>query len=359
MKRIYFTIFNDPVYDQRMQRICRTLAANGYEVVLIGRKTADSVEINKDSYIQHRLLCWFSTGKLYYVEFNIRLFFFLLFKKMDIICAIDLDTIIPCYYISVIKKIQRVYDAHELFSEMKEIVNRQRIKKFWLGVEKKYVPRFTFGYTVSQSIAAEFSKRYTVDYAVIRNLPLKKDTVSVTPSRDIIYQGAVNEARGFEQLVPAMQQIPLCLYIYGDGNYYAQTKALIEKYDLANKVKLMGKKKPEALSIITASAYIGINLVENTGLNQYYSLANKFFDYMDAGVPQITMRFPEYESINKQFEVAVLIEEITVDSIVNAFNMLNQPDTYARLKANCFKAKEIYNWQNEEKKLVDFYRNLP
>jgi glycosyltransferase involved in cell wall biosynthesis len=295
---------------------------------------------------------------MFYVEFNIRLFLFLLFKKMDILCAIDLDTIIPCYYISCIKNIPRVYDAHELFSEMKEIVTRPGIQQFWLAVERKYTPRFRLGYTVSQSIATEFNKRYGVDYAVIRNLPLKTDDVSVTPSRVIIYQGAVNEARGFEQLIPAMRDIPICLYIYGDGNFYPQVGALIKQYNVADKVKLMGKKKPEELSAITASAYIGVNLVENTGLNQYYSLANKFFDYINAGVPQISMRFPEYENINKIFEVAVLIDDITVEAIVNAFNQLSRQDVYDRLKANCLKAREVYNWQNEENKLVGFYKNL-
>lgn len=342
-----------------MQRICRTLADNGYKVVLVGRKTLQSVELKKESYIQHRLRCWFSRGKMFYVEFNIRLFFFLLFKKIDILCAIDLDTIIPCYYISRIKKIPRVYDAHELFSEMKEIVTRPRIQKFWLAVEKKYTPRFRFGYTVSQSIATEFNKRYRADYAVIRNLPLKTTYPSVSStSPNIIYQGAVNEARGFEQLIPAMRDIPLGLYIYGDGNFYPQVNALIEQYNVADKVKMMGKKKPEELSMITASAYIGINLVENTGLNQYYSLANKFFDYINAGVPQISMRFPEYESINNEFEVAVLIDEITIEAIVNAFSQLSKQDVYDKLKANCLKAREVYNWQNEEKKLVEFYKNL-
>ena len=45
-------------------------------------------------------------------------------------------------------------------------------------------------------------------------------------------------------------------------------------------------------------------VAENTGLNQYLALPNKFFDYMHAGLPQIAMNYPEYQKINSQFEVA-------------------------------------------------------
>src|SRR5690349_17278363 len=105
VKRILFTVTNDLNYDQRMQRICNTLADAGYDVTLIGRKLKTSAPLPDKNYKQRRLNCWFNKGKLFYAEFNIRVFFFLLFKKADCICAIDLDTILPCYYISKLKGI--------------------------------------------------------------------------------------------------------------------------------------------------------------------------------------------------------------------------------------------------------------
>ncbi len=111
-------------------------------------------------------------GWISYFEWNIRLFLFLLFRKMDVICAVDLDTILPCYFISKLKGIKRIYDAHELFTEMKEVISRPWVKKCWLAIERFALPRFEHGYTVSESIAHEFEKRYGVRYEVIRNVPV-------------------------------------------------------------------------------------------------------------------------------------------------------------------------------------------
>src|SRR4030095_6377705 len=102
-----------------MDRICTTLAENGYTVTLVGRKLKNSVPLKPKKYQQRRIRCFFNKGKLFYFEFNLRLSNWLLFRKMDAICAIDLDTIIPCHTASVLKRIPRIYDAHELFTELK------------------------------------------------------------------------------------------------------------------------------------------------------------------------------------------------------------------------------------------------
>lgn len=363
LKRIVFTVTNDLCYDQRMQRICTTLAKVGYDVLLIGRKLKDSKNLNRELYQQKRFFCFFSKGLLFYAEYNLRLFFYLLFIKADATCAIDLDTILPCYFVSMIRKKKRVYDAHELFTEMKEVISRPGIKKIWMKIEKIAVPSFQYGYTVSQSIAEEFKQRYKVVYEVIRNVPVKKKANPPATKNSclkiIIYQGAVNEARGLENLILAMEFIEAELHIYGDGNIYKRIETLIVQKGLREKIILKGKLSPEELKAITGNAEIGINLVEPYGLNQVYSLANKFFDYIHASVPQVTMDFPEYKKINDAFEVAILIPGTGEKEITNAINqLLNDPVLYKKLKNNCIAASEVYNWQQEEKKLIEFYAKI-
>ena len=174
MKRITLTVTNDLVYDQRMQRICNSLHKAGYGVTLVGRKLKISPQLRKAEYRQRRLNCWFAKGKLMYLEYNLRLFFFLLFTSTDAICAIDLDTILPCFFASELRGKKRVYDAHELFTELKEVVTRPKIQKLWLRVEKFAVPKFKYGYTVNKFIAEEFERRYNVRYEVVKNMPVKK-----------------------------------------------------------------------------------------------------------------------------------------------------------------------------------------
>ncbi len=361
MKRIVFTVTNDLNYDQRMIRICTSLTDAGYTVTLVGTKSRATSLLAEKKYTQHRLPLFYKKGFGFYAEYNIRLFFYLLFKKADIICCIDLDTILPVWLVSKLKNTKRVYDAHEYFSQQKEIVTRAKIFRVWQWIEKKFVPRFKNGYTVSTSIASKFKELYGVNYEVIRNMPALKTplTRSITKEKIILYQGAVNEARGLEFLIPAMKTINAKLNIYGDGNFLEQTKRLVEANNLKDKVFVKGKVLPEELDTVSQSVYIGINLVEYVGLNQYYSLANKFFDYINNELPQITMNFPEYKKINDEFEIAVLVGDLQKETLINAINkLLNDENLYNRLQQNCMNAKQVLNWQNEEKKLIAFYKTI-
>lgn len=348
------------MYDQRMHRICTSLANNGYKVTLIGRLKKNSLPLQKNIYNQHRIHCFFGKGKLFYLEYNVRLFFYLMLKKMDGICAIDLDTILPCLFVSGLKNIKRVYDAHEYFTEMKEVQRRKNVKKIWLAIERFAVPKFNYCYTVSDGLAETFNKKYNKTFLTIRNISqLQQKSGTTNHSEFILYQGAVNEGRGLEYLVPAMQYISLPLIICGDGNYMAELKNMISKYALHEKVIIKGMLLPHELRKITPNAIMGINLTETEGLHHYYALPNKFFDYINACVPQITMNLPEYRKVNERFEVAVLIDNLHINIIADAINKtLNNKDYLQQLKQNCLKAREVYNWEYEEKKLIDFYKNI-
>ncbi len=123
--RIIFTVTNELNYDQRMIRICNSLSEAGHQVKLIGVKFGDSPSLQEKKYEQKRVKVFRKKGFGFYFEYNVKLFFFLLFQKVDIFCCIDLDTMLPVYFASVLKKKKRVYDAHEYFSEQKEIITRR------------------------------------------------------------------------------------------------------------------------------------------------------------------------------------------------------------------------------------------
>jgi glycosyltransferase involved in cell wall biosynthesis len=358
LKHIYFTVTNDLNYDQRMHRICTTLATNGYKVTLVGRERKKSRPLQSKVFHQHRIQCFFEKGLLFYAEYNLKLFIFLLFQKMDGICAIDLDTIMPCLLVSKIKSVSRFYDAHEFFTEMKEVQSRPFVKKFWLAVEKLCVPHYQNGYTVSNGLANEYNKKFSHNYIVIRNIPvLKPISSNKTTSKFLLYQGAVNEGRGFEYLIPAMRAIKYPLVVCGDGNFMEQLKTLINKYQVLDKVILKGMLPPDELWEITPTATLGINLTELDGLHHYYALPNKLFDYMHSGVPQITMDLPEYKAINDRFQIAVLIDDLSASHIANTINAVMENEALLNeLKQNCLKAREVYNWQCEEKLLIDYYQ---
>ena len=383
-KKLFFTVTNDLVYDQRMIRICSSLSAAGYDVTLVGRKNKKAPPLEMQPFHQHRLATWFRRGKGFYIEYNLRLFAFLLGKKMTALCAIDLDTILPCYLVSRIRGVPRFYDAHELFCEMQEVVSRPIIYRSWKAIERLCVPKFPIGYTVNDLIADEFFRLYGVRYSVIRNAPVLQSeppqadnlpphspvragaTTPPSPGaaplpagRFILYQGAVNEGRCFESLIPAMQTVDAPLLICGEGNFMEQALALVRQYGLEDKVLFRGMVRPEDLPPITRSAYIGITLFDRRGTSNYYSLANRFFDYIHAGIPQIAVNYPAYEEINNSYRIAVLVDEPGVREISDALNtLLNNTELYHTLSANCEQARLYYNWQEEEKKLVRLYQQI-
>jgi glycosyltransferase involved in cell wall biosynthesis len=342
-----------------MIRICQSLAEAGYDITLVGRKKKSSLPLTGHVFKQERLHCFFEKGKLFYAEYNTRLFFFLLFRKMDGICAIDLDTILPVLFISKIKAIVRIYDAHELFCEMKEIVSRPVIHKTWKWIERKTLPYFKNAYTVNNSLAEIFTKNYDHPYSVIRSISRYEPFEELPREKFILYQGAVNEGRCFEWLIPSMQNIPAKLVICGDGNFLVQAKALTNKFNLEEKVEFKGMLLPAELKAYNRRGWIGITLFENNGDSNYYSLANRFFDYIHAGLPQLCVDFPVYKEINETYKVAVLIHEMNPGAIAGKINMLLQDDSkWKQLHDNCLEAAKILNWQEEEKKLLSFYKNL-
>jgi glycosyltransferase involved in cell wall biosynthesis len=343
-----------------MAKICRSLASRGYEVILVGRRSPGSLALEQKTFRQKRLNGIFKKGFLSYAEYNCRLFFYLLFRRIDLICAIDLDTIIPCYFISKLKGIPRVYDAHELFCEMKEVVTRPGIYKCWKYIEKHFVPKYRHGYTVSQPIAEEFTKMYGLNYSLIRNVPLLKPLhIPVKKEKYVLYQGAVNEGRSFETLIPAMADVNARLIICGDGNFMEQVRSMVHRYGLNEKVIFKGMLPPAALKEYTLNAWVGVTLFENRGLSNYYSLANRFFDYIHAGTPQLCVGYPAYREINSRFGCAVLIDHPDKENISRELNnLLNNEPLYTSLQQNCIAAREVFNWEEEEKKLFSFYNSI-
>jgi glycosyltransferase involved in cell wall biosynthesis len=373
MKRIIFTVSNDLSYDQRMQKICRSLFKAGYSVELVGRQRENSIPLGAEPYKQTRLRCWFDSGKLFYAEYNLRLLVYLLFTKFDAACAIDLDTIVPVYIAGRLKCAKLVYDAHEYFTEVPEVNRRPIVKSVWKWVERVFVPRFDLCYTVSKGLADIFEKEYGKKVNVIMNVPfydehgagvvngstrnMNAGSLAVKPF--ILYQGALNEGRGLEFLIEAMQGIDCELKLAGEGDLSAELRALASKMGLNEKVSFLGYITPAKLKLLTAQATIGVNMLENKGLSYYYSLSNKFFDYIHNRVPQVCIDFPEYRMVNEKYHVALLTKDCTPYEIKQAIiRLLTDTNLYWQLQKNCEVCSRELNWQREEKMLLGLYEQL-
>ncbi len=360
MKRIILTVTNDLNYDQRMIRICTSLQQAGYAVTLVGRRLSSSPAVQTQPFRQVRLRCLLTKGPGFYAEFNLRLFFWLLFRKADMLVAIDLDTILPVLFVSKLKRVQRLYDAHELFCEMQEIVERPLVYRAWKRIERFAVPKFEYGYTVNQPIADEFNRMYGSRFIIIRNVPLLRPLMIPMKREPFIwYQGAVNQGRSFDTLIPAMKQVEARLLIAGDGNYMKQARELVVRHGLGQKVIFLGKVSPGQLFEEAVKASIGVTLFEPTGRSNYFSLANRFFDYFHAGLPQVCVNYPVYTQINEQQPVALMVDDLSPENLADKLNLLlRNAVLYDELQANCLVKREELNWQREEQHMISYYQTI-
>ena len=170
MKKVIISVINDLVTDQRVNKVAQTLSNNGYSVLLLGRLLPKSMPI-KRAYQTKRMTLLFKKGVLFYIEMNIRIFLFLLFHKFDIALSNDLDTLLPNYLVTTLKRKKLVYDSHEIFPEVPEVINRKFIKTFWEKLEKFLIHRIKFAYTVNASVSEYYYNKYGIKMQIVRNVP--------------------------------------------------------------------------------------------------------------------------------------------------------------------------------------------
>ena len=341
-----------------MIRICTSLSKN-YDIFLVGRKRS-SASLKPQPFKQKRLRFLVNNGPIFYLFYNLKLAFYLLFYRFDILHSVDLDTLPAGFLIAKLKRKKIVYDAHEYFTEVPELIDRPKVQKVWLSIEKFIIPKLKYAITEGPAIAKEYENKYGVEFEMVRNCPMIMDNKLKKSNTDkyLLYQGALNKGRGLEELIRAMQSVSIPLKIAGTGDIDAELKQLAQDLGVTNKVDFLGMLEPNSLPPLTQNAFVGINVSENLGMSYYYSLNNKYFDYIHAALPAITNPFPEYLALNQQFECSVFANA-NAQEIANAVNLLlNDTDFYLRLKKNCVLAQSQLNWQKEENILLSLYERI-
>lgn len=368
MKRVIVSVINDLVTDQRVNKSCLTLQKAGYEVLLVGRKQRKSPPMDERPYASHRMKLLFEKGPCFYAEYNIRLFFFLLFHRANLLLSNDLDTILPNFFVSRLKGIKMIYDSHEYFTETPELVNRPRVQRVWKRIEEFVVPKLDEMITVCDSIADLFRDKYGVKCHVIRNippqkaLPLKGDKAELDLPTDkhlLVLQGSgINIQRGAEELVQAMQYLDDChLMIIGGGDVLPILKQMVVDLNIIDRVCFLPRMPYAKMMAYTQNAEFGFCLDKDTNLNYRFSLPNKLFDFIQAGVPIVASHLTEIEKIIRRYDVGVFIENHDPKTIAATIqDALSDAERYGKWKQNLTVAAQDLRWENEEKVLLAIYQ---
>lgn len=363
MKKVVVSVSNDLITDNRVDKTCSTLVEAGYDVHLIGRLKRNSPQMNKRNYSYSRMHLCFYTSFFFYADFNLRLFFKLLFSKQDILWANDLDTLLANYLVSRIKKIPLIFDSHELFTEVPELKYNRFAKWFWKRVEKRIVPNLKYIVTVCNPIADYFKTEYGVNSIIVRNCP-RKDSISKIKSKEdlnmpdkpiLVWQGGgCNIERGMEELIESMQWIDAYLYIIGDGDVYNKLKKLASNFGVRNKVSFVPRIPFEDMMQYTFNADIGLSLDKDTNQNYAISLPNKLFEYIHAELPIIITPLNEIKTVVETLNICDFLVNHNPSSIAFQINsLLNDKEKRELYSENCRKVKQILCWEEEQKKIIE------
>jgi glycosyltransferase involved in cell wall biosynthesis len=369
-QKVVFSVTNCICHDQRILKMAETVSSLNSEITIVGRKRGDCCKEDSVPFKTKRFRMLFNKGFLFYKFFNLRLFFFLLFNKCDLLVANDLDTLLPNYLVSKIKRLPLVYDSHEYFTEVPELQNRPFVKWVWKSIEKMIFPRLKFVMTVSEPIANQYEEIYRVAPLVIRNVSRNADYITPFSRKELgvasddlllITQGTgINIDKGVEELIEAVNTIKgVSVLIVGSGDVLDQLKSQVKKFGIRNRIKFIPTVPWETLIRYTKVADAGLCLEKDTNLNYRYSLPNKLFNYIAAGIPVIANDLPETGKIIREHNIGVIIDRVTPLSISEAISELQgNSERLTELRKNAVKASLKINWDIESKKVTDLYSRV-
>lgn len=366
-KKIIVSVISDLVTDQRVQKECNTFHKMGYEILLIGRKSKRNFVLKDLPYKTIRFNNIFQKGPLMYFVFNAQLFFYLLFKKADILWSNDLDTLLPNFIISRLKNSKLVYDSHEYFTES---VHKKTSKKIWTLLEQKLFPRLKNVITVNNSIKNVYEKKYKVPVTVIRNVPYKlkgnnqgKEVILPPDKNILVMQGmGLNENRGAEEAVLMMQFLPddFNLYFIGSGTILKKLKTMVADLNLQSKILFIDALPYRDMMEYTRQCFLGLIFEKIDVTDEHlFALPNRFFDYIQAGIPVLSSEAIEIKSIITKYNIGGFVDNFDPSEMAKRILEISEDEkTYDLWKHNTIAASEELNWENEEKVLIEFMQHL-
>ena len=386
-KHAIVSVTNDLTTDQRVDRTCLTLVKAGYKVLLAGRIRPDSKTLAPRNYQVQRLRLLFEKGPLFYAEFNIRLFFFLLSHPSDLLVSNDTDTLPATFLAHKLllfsyslnkllfnqkKSVQPLllHDCHEYFIGVPELTGRMTVTAIWKWMENRIFPKLQHVIAVNQSVAELYIQKYGIKIQIIRNVPFRKKGTYINSKhgfdiRDgqkiIIYQGAVNIDRGVEEAILAMQYLKTdaLLIIAGTGDIFSRLQNFISALGVKDKVMLTGQIPFQELHAITIKADLGLSIEKDVCINYRYSLPNKFLDYIQARVPVLVSPFPEMKAIVDLYHIGTYIESHDPEKLAAQIDrILNDQGGLAVYKKNLEVAATVLCWENEEETLLQLIDDM-
>ncbi|WP_425255832.1 glycosyltransferase [Mammaliicoccus sciuri] len=290
-------------------------------------------------------------------------------QNADIYHANDLNTLPQAIVCSKLRLKPKplIYDSHEVQSDRTGYNPKtiKRIESFMLKfVDQMIVENHTRAkynediYGFYPKTLYNYSEKYNIEEKPQINLHKK---IGINEDEKILlYQGGLQQGRGLELLIEAMDEIEEGHLLFIGGGKLTQTlKEQAEASKQADRIHFLDKVPFQELPSYTREAYLGFQVLQNICFNHYSASSNKLFEYMMAHVPVISCDFPEIKKVVEETNTGIVVDSHSASEIANAVNQLVKNTSLRnQLSKNTKQAKEIYNWNNEKSKLLEVYNQF-
>ncbi len=288
--------------------------------------------------------------------------------RPKVVHAHDVNTLAAGWLAARLSGAALVYDAHEI-STSRENYRHLRSVVAWL--ERHLARRADAMITTGRLRAKFFARAYGVPRPlVLQNRPMASQPVRSNRIRErlgidrqrpiVLYQGSLQTGRGLELIVEAAGDLPEADFVFiGSGRLLGYLKGKVAAAALGDRVHFIPAVPIVELPGYTASADIGLQVIENTCFNHYTTDSNKLFEYLAAGLPMIVSDLPEMASIVRRYQTGRLIVSGDAMALVCAIRELISDEAVRETcRRNALEAAKELSWEAQEPALIGLYCRL-
>jgi glycosyltransferase involved in cell wall biosynthesis len=370
MKKAVIAVISDLSTDMRVRKLALLMAEEGLSVTVIGRMSEYPLQQSVPGIRSVRIRVPFRKGPAMYLFFNLILFFRLLFTRYSVCVACDLDTLVPCSIVSRLYGRRLIYDSHEYFTGQYGLEERRFRYRLWKSAERLMVPGVKYMITVSDSIAGLYRDEYGVDPVVVRNVAPDISHLSPRERSElgagddellVVYQGSgINPGRGGAELISAMAMTSgVRLIVIGSGDAIDSLRSSLAESPARDRVTFLPRMPWEEMMRFTMCCDAGLSTDTDTCINQRYSLPNKLFEYIAAGIPSIVSPLPEVSALVRRYGCGIILDEVSPEAISRVLmklavdRQLLQP-----LRQKAAEAAKELTWEKESRQEQELIRSV-
>lgn len=266
-----------------------------------------------------------------------------------------------------------VFDAHEIYHAQSVLpaASRRRLERS----ERRTFAAVTLPITVNDGIADYYEKEHGRRPLVLLNATdcdglsardeargaLRERAGLATDARVVLYQGWISAERNLDNLVLAAAFLPAgaALVLAGYGDHEAHLRNVVQGAELADRVRFLGRLEPDVLAKLTPGADLGVIPYLPIDLNHRLCSPNKFFEFVQSGVPVVAHDLPFFRAMADRHGVVRLADMSAPESIGTALATLLRSDAdRAAMARRCEAAASLLSWKVEAAKLLAAYDRI-